>query len=121
MAQLVERVARFPRLRYMGSKYRLVPHVAAAFGDLGGSTALDAFSGCGVVGYTLNTLGYEVTVNDFLAFPCEIARAAIENDELTLGHDDRVVTYKRSLAVASPVLAAARTTARGFHDHRSPV
>lgn len=153
LAHLVERVARFPRLRYMGSKYRLVPHLAAAFADLGGKKALDAFSGSGVVGYTLKALGYEVTVNDFLAFPCEIARAAIENDEVTLDHDDLALltgpprddrsfiqatfsglyfpdddhkfldgawshidhlpTYKRSLAIASLVLAAARKQPRG--------
>jgi adenine-specific DNA-methyltransferase len=41
----------FPRLRYMGSKYRLVPHLAQVFTELGGRTALDAFSGSGVVSY----------------------------------------------------------------------
>lgn len=49
--------ARFPRLRYMGSKYGLVPHLAELFGELGGETALDAFSGSGVVSYTLKSIG----------------------------------------------------------------
>jgi hypothetical protein len=69
------RVSEFPRLRYMGSKYRLVPYLADVFTELGGGTALDAFSGSGVVSYLLKTLGYQVTANDFLTFPSVIARA----------------------------------------------
>ncbi len=72
----------------MGSKYRLVPHLAAAFTELGGSTALDAFSGSGVVSYLLKALGYRVTANDFLTFPAVIARAAVVNQDTTLGPDD---------------------------------
>src|SRR3546814_13601531 len=52
--------AGFPRLRYMGSKYRLVPHLAELFAALGGTTALDTFSGSGVVSYTLQSLGSAV-------------------------------------------------------------
>lgn len=80
--------AGFPRLRYMGSKYRLVPHLADLFVELGGRTALDAFSGSGVVSYTLKTMGYAVTSNDFLAFPTVIAAAAVANDAVTLTNED---------------------------------
>lgn len=80
--------ARFPRLRYMGSKYRLVPHLAELFGELGGRTALDAFSGSGVVSYTLKSMGYAVTSSDFLAFPTVIAGAAVANQRVTLSDDD---------------------------------
>ncbi len=79
MEQVLQRVSRFPRLRYMGSKYRLVPHLAELFTELGGATALDAFSGSGVVSYTLKCLAYRVTSNDFLAFPSMIAGAAVAN------------------------------------------
>src|SRR5579863_10711205 len=72
-------VGDFPRLRYMGSKYRLIPHLAEVFTELGGRTALDAFSGSGVVSYLLKALGYQVTSNDFLAFPAAIARATVVN------------------------------------------
>ena len=78
------RVAAFPRLRYMGSKYRLVPHLAQVFTELGGRTALDAFSGSGVVSYLLKTLGYQVTSNDFLAFPSVIAAATVVNQDQVL-------------------------------------
>ncbi|HEY4850961.1 MAG TPA: DNA adenine methylase [Streptosporangiaceae bacterium] len=78
----------FPRLRYMGSKYRLVPYLAEVFTELGGGTALDAFSGSGVVSYLLKTLGYRVTANDFLTFPSVIARATVVNQNVTLGAED---------------------------------
>ena len=72
----------------MGSKYRLVPYLAEAFTELGGRTALDAFSGSGVVSYLLKTLGYQVTANDFLAFPSVIARATVVNQHERLTGDD---------------------------------
>jgi len=93
----------FPRLRYMGSKYRLLPHLAEVFSALAGPVdppgapdrtgtpgpaALDAFSGSGVVSYLLKTLGYQVTASDFLAFPAVIARATVVNQRVTLGPDD---------------------------------
>lgn len=84
----VSRVAAFPRLRYMGSKYRLVPHLAEVFAEVGGHTALDAFSGSGVVSYLLKTLGYQVTSNDFLAFPAAIAGATVVNQNERLTKDD---------------------------------
>jgi adenine-specific DNA-methyltransferase len=83
-----DRAAAFPRLRYMGSKYRLVPHLAAVFTELGGRTALDAFSGSGVVSYLLKALGYQVTANDFLTFPSVIAHATVVNQGTTLAPDD---------------------------------
>lgn len=82
------RVGAFPRLRYMGSKYRLVPHLARAFTDIGGRTALDAFSGSGVVSYLLKTLGYQTTCNDFLAFPSAIARATVVNQDQVLSPEE---------------------------------
>jgi DNA adenine methylase/adenine-specific DNA-methyltransferase len=84
----VARAAAFPRLRYMGSKYKLVPALAKVFADLGGRTALDAFSGSGVVGYTLKALGYAVTSNDFLRFPSVIAQATIANHNERLTDDE---------------------------------
>jgi DNA adenine methylase/adenine-specific DNA-methyltransferase len=81
-------VSEFPRLRYMGSKYRLVPYLAGVFAELGGRTALDAFSGSGVVSYLLKTLNYEVTSNDFLMFPSVIARATVVNQDQRLTDGD---------------------------------
>ena len=85
---IVSRVAEFPRLRYMGSKYRLVSHLAEAFAEAGGRSALDAFSGSGVVSYLLKSLGYQVTSNDFLSFPAVIARATVVNQSERLSGED---------------------------------
>jgi adenine-specific DNA-methyltransferase len=88
LPEVVRRAGLFPRLRYMGSKYRLIPHLARAFTELGGATALDAFSGSGVVSYLLKACGYQVTANDFLAFPAVIAQASVVNQDVTLGAAD---------------------------------
>ncbi len=85
---VLDRVAAFPRLRYMGSKHRLVPHLAQVFREIGGGTALDAFCGSGVVSYLLKTLGYSVTSNDFLAFPGVIAEAVVANSRVQLTKAD---------------------------------
>ena len=87
-ANAMSRMAEFPRLRYMGSKYRLVPHLAEVFGEVRGVTALDAFSGSGVVSYLLKTLGCQVTANDFLTFPAAITRATVVNQDETLTGED---------------------------------
>jgi hypothetical protein len=69
----------FPRVRWMGSKYRLLPHLAEVFQEVGGTTALDAFSGSGVVSYLLKRQGFSVHSNDYLEFPATIARASVVN------------------------------------------
>lgn len=83
-AQALARAQRFPRLRYMGSKYRLLPHLASAFAEVGGTTALDAFAGSGVVSYLLKALGFQVTSNDFLSLSGVLTRAAVTNQSVRL-------------------------------------
>ena len=56
----------YPRIRYMGSKYKLLPQLASVFAEIGGTTALDAFCGSGVVAYLLKRQGFAVTANDML-------------------------------------------------------
>lgn len=82
------RTQRYPRLRYMGSKYRVVPHLAGIFADLNFERALDAFSGSGVVAYALKEMGKEVVANDFLSFPSTVARAVVENQGVLLDRED---------------------------------
>lgn len=87
-ADVLARVQRYPRLRYMGSKYQLLPHLERVFADLGGQTAIDAFSGSGVVSYLLKAQGFSVTSNDFLTFPGMISRAAVSNSSVKLTRAD---------------------------------
>src|SRR5258708_10422939 len=76
--------ALYPRIRYMGSKYKLLPHLAEVFAEVGGQTALDAFSGSGVVSYLLKRQGFSVTANDMLEFPGTLAAAAVVNNSTRL-------------------------------------
>ncbi|MDO8105962.1 DNA adenine methylase [Isoptericola sp. b441] len=87
-AVALARTARFPRLRYMGSKYRLTGELAAVFEEVGGTSVLDAFSGSGVVSYLLKSQGFSVTSNDYLTFPSIITQATVVNDGTTLNPED---------------------------------
>jgi DNA adenine methylase/adenine-specific DNA-methyltransferase len=84
----LQRTPGYPRLRYMGSKYKVVPYLTHLFGGIPFDMALDAFSGSGVVGYALKELGKQVTCNDFLRFPSTVAKAVIENRGVTLAPAD---------------------------------
>ncbi|MBD1319729.1 DNA methyltransferase [Streptomyces sp. SID6673] len=71
----------------MGSKYRLLPHLERTFAEIGGTTAVDAFSGSGVVSYLLKRQGFQVISNDFLNFPHIITRATVANSSVHLEPD----------------------------------
>ena len=79
LSSVLQRVACYPRLRYMGSKYRAMPQLLEIFSTLQFNTVLDAFSGSGVVAYALKALGKQVIANDFLNFPATVAKATVEN------------------------------------------
>src|SRR5690242_8059241 len=74
----------YPRIRFMGSKYRLAPRLAELFATLPPGPAIDAFSGSGVVAYTLKTSGREVLANDMLTFTSTLAEALVANGAETL-------------------------------------
>lgn len=78
----------YPRLRYMGSKHRLLPWLHTVFQRLDFDTALDAFTGSGCVAYLLKAMGKRVTANDHLDFAHRIAQATIENDDVRLSEED---------------------------------
>lgn len=87
-AAAAPRTPRYPRLRYMGSKYKVVPNLTALLGAIPFETALDAFSGSGVVAFALKEMGKTVTANDFLAFPATVATATVENPGVKLEPED---------------------------------
>jgi adenine-specific DNA-methyltransferase len=82
------RLARYPRMRFMGSKSKLAPKLAEVFASLPPGPAVDAFSGSGVVSYTLKGTGRSVVANDHLAFAVAIADALVTNDGETLTGQD---------------------------------
>jgi adenine-specific DNA-methyltransferase len=87
----------YPKLRFMGSKFRLLPWIHEVLSQIDFDTALDAFSGSGCVGYMLKAMGKEVTCNDFLNFSATIAKATVENPGNHLAPDDTalLLTYDR--------------------------
>ena len=90
-------LVRYPRIRFMGSKYRLAPRLADVFRSLPPGPAVDAFSGSGVVAYTLKATGRSVVANDHLVFAATIAKATTENDRelLTPGEIETICSGNR--------------------------
>lgn len=88
-------VKTFPQLRFMGSKYRLLPWIEDVLSEYTFETALDAFSGSGCVSYLLKCMGKRVISNDFLNFSVEITRATVENDHSVISSETlkQLLTY----------------------------
>ena len=80
--------AAYPRLRYMGSKHRLLPWLQHTFSQLPFTSALDLFSGSGCVSYLLKTMGKRVIANDALQFAHHLALATVENATVTVPSED---------------------------------
>ncbi|MEM7108104.1 MAG: DNA adenine methylase [Bacteroidota bacterium] len=87
----LNRIQSYPLLRYMGSKYKLIPWLHETFSALDFDSALDAFSGSGVVSYLLKSMDKKVYSNDFLNFSSVISKAIIENRSNQLDQDDLMV------------------------------
>jgi adenine-specific DNA-methyltransferase len=85
---VLERMAGFPTIRYMGSKGKLVPWIYEILNDIEFKTALDAFSGSGVVSYLFKSMGKRVYSNDFLHFSSLMAKGLVENSDDTLVKND---------------------------------
>jgi adenine-specific DNA-methyltransferase len=94
--ELPVQVRRFPQLRFMGSKYRLLPWIHSVLSELEFETAVDAFSGSGAVGYLLKSMGKTTLSNDRLNFSAMIATALVENSEtrLTTGDLDALLSAR---------------------------
>ena len=82
--QIEARAARYPRIRFMGSKYKLAASLAAIFDSLPPGPAVDGFSGSGVVSYVLKATGRTVVANDHLAFAAALTEALVANNQATL-------------------------------------
>lgn len=78
---LPERVSRYPELRYMGSKHRLLAWIHGVLRTLDFKTAADPFAGSGCVAYLLKSMGKRVFAADFLNFPAVLASATVANNQ----------------------------------------
>lgn len=88
VAGLPPEVANYPRFRYMGSKFRLLPWIHESLVGIGFESATDAFSGSGVVSYLLKAMGKQVRSNDTLEFPTVLTKATVANNASRLSESD---------------------------------
>jgi len=77
-------VEKYPATRWMGSKSKLLPHIQEVSNRFQFNTAMDLFSGSGIVGYLFKSLGKEVISNDYMALSATFTKAMIENNSITL-------------------------------------
>jgi DNA adenine methylase/adenine-specific DNA-methyltransferase len=89
------RTADFPQIRFMGSKYRLLPWIHTILSDLTFESAADAFSGSGCVGYLFKAMGKRVVSNDFLNLGTTLAKALIENPGRQLSNGSLELLLKK--------------------------
>lgn len=80
-------VEKYPSTRWMGSKSKLLPHIQEITKKLEFDSALDLFSGSGIVGYLFKSLGKEVISNDYMALSAVFTKAMIENNSVTLSSE----------------------------------
>jgi adenine-specific DNA-methyltransferase len=80
----IEKASVYPLIRYMGSKYKLLPWIYDEIKDLPFSSALDGFSGSGAVSFLLKCMNKTVYSNDFLHFSHVLTKATVENNNTTL-------------------------------------
>lgn len=78
----------YPPTRYMGSKEKLLPYIQDIAFQFNFDTALDLFSGSGVVGYLFKTMGKQVYSNDYMAMSACFTKAMIENNTQTLSEKE---------------------------------
>ena len=90
-------VSSYPQLRFMGSKHRLLPWIHRVLSRLQFSSAIDAFSGTGCVGFLLRSMGKRVVSNDALRFAFHVANAGVANPGVLLAPGDvaRLVAKRR--------------------------
>jgi DNA adenine methylase len=74
----------FPSTRFMGSKRKLLTNIYDVVRDLDFDTAIDAFSGSGIVSYLFKSMNKKVIANDHMYMSSTTAEALIQNNHETL-------------------------------------
>lgn len=75
---------KFPTTRFMGSKSKLLAEIWSIASQFNFDTAIDLFSGSGVVGYMFKAQGKAVISNDHMAMSAIFSRSMIENNRTIL-------------------------------------
>lgn len=82
-----EQVEKFPSTRWMGSKSKLLPYLTEVIRRFEFESAIDLFSGSGIVSYMLKSLGKKVISNDYMSLAATYSKAMIENNSVRLSDD----------------------------------
>jgi DNA adenine methylase len=85
---LVPQVGMYPPTRYMGSKNKLLSDIWGVASQFQFETAIDLFSGSGIVSYMFKANGKAVLSNDYMAMSATFATAMVENNNVTLTEGD---------------------------------
>jgi len=110
-APLPPQTMKYPPTRYMGSKNKLLAEIWAVASQFEFETALDLFSGSGVVGYMLKSYGKTVVSNDYMAMSAVFAKAMIENNKITLSRSESLALLEKN----NPTDRFVETTFRGLY------
>jgi DNA adenine methylase len=86
--QLPPQIKKYPSTRYMGSKSKLLEHIANAVEGLEYNSVIDLFSGSGIVSYLFKSLGKTVLSNDYMGMCHQFTKAFIENNSVKLSDKD---------------------------------
>lgn len=86
--ELPEQAQKYPSTRFMGSKKKLLTEIWAVASQFRFDTAIDLFSGSGIVGHMLKSHGKTVISNDYMAMSATFSKALIENNKVTLSEKD---------------------------------
>ena len=81
---LPPQVSAYPPTRFMGSKSKLLSQIWSVASQFQFNTAIDLFSGSGIVGYMFKAQGKTVISNDYMAMSATYAKAMIENNTVIL-------------------------------------
>lgn len=89
--ELMSRHYKYPKVNYIGNKEKLASLICDYFPE-DANSVLDAFSGGCSVSFEAKKRGYKVISNDVLKINYYLAKALIENEEVTLqAHDVEII------------------------------
>ncbi len=108
---LPEQALKYPPTRYMGSKSKILTEIWSVASQFDFDTAIDLFSGSGVVGYMFKSQGKAVVANDYMAMSATFNKAMIENNHFTLSTEEA----EALLEPHQPVDCFVEKTFRGLY------
>jgi DNA adenine methylase len=85
---LPQQTMKYPSTRFMGSKSKLLKEIWSVASQFRFNTAIDLFSGSGIVGYMFKCQGKAVISNDYMAMSACFTKAMVENNKIKLSNAD---------------------------------